>query len=269
MRRVIGDSFDVYFHLWSTGAPHWEREKRLWEAEEAKKWTTVCSSGLKKTAKSKSHSVSSKRVRFAPQIVSASPVQSRHQSILFGAFRTPVNTLDDQFQPFVVNAFKPVHVGSSSVNVLRSDQLGTRQQPTKLLFPKSTLKKNVNSFLGPSSLAAVNSLYSVKRGYRELVPLNSSWCSRCLRKGHSIRMCQFTIRCLICFNYGHRASQCISKSRGASRWKPKSGEFCYTKSSPRLCWKPKAGYRGPNSKRLDESSENAFTPSRESQPPIS
>jgi hypothetical protein len=39
LRRFIGDSFDVYFHLWSNGAPHWEREKRLWEAEEAKQWT--------------------------------------------------------------------------------------------------------------------------------------------------------------------------------------------------------------------------------------
>lgn len=33
LRRVIGSSFDVYFHLWSNGAPHWEREKRLWEIE--------------------------------------------------------------------------------------------------------------------------------------------------------------------------------------------------------------------------------------------
>lgn len=29
LRRVIGSSFDIYFHLWSNGAPHWEREKRL------------------------------------------------------------------------------------------------------------------------------------------------------------------------------------------------------------------------------------------------
>lgn len=29
LRRVIGKVFDVYFHLWSNGAPHWEREKRL------------------------------------------------------------------------------------------------------------------------------------------------------------------------------------------------------------------------------------------------
>jgi hypothetical protein len=38
LRRFIGTSFDVYFHLWSNGAPHWEHENRLWEAEEARKW---------------------------------------------------------------------------------------------------------------------------------------------------------------------------------------------------------------------------------------
>ena len=29
LRRFIGTCFDVYFHLWSNGAPHWEREKFL------------------------------------------------------------------------------------------------------------------------------------------------------------------------------------------------------------------------------------------------
>ena len=33
LRHFIGSHFDVYFHLWSNGAPHWEREKLLWEQE--------------------------------------------------------------------------------------------------------------------------------------------------------------------------------------------------------------------------------------------
>ena len=33
LHRFIGSYFDVYFHLWSNGAPHWEREKLLWEQE--------------------------------------------------------------------------------------------------------------------------------------------------------------------------------------------------------------------------------------------
>ena len=31
LKRFIGDCFYVYFFLWSNGAPHWEREKFLWE----------------------------------------------------------------------------------------------------------------------------------------------------------------------------------------------------------------------------------------------
>ena len=41
LRRVISSCFDVYFHLWSNGAPHWEREKFLWEQEQLKEWTVV------------------------------------------------------------------------------------------------------------------------------------------------------------------------------------------------------------------------------------
>lgn len=44
LRRFIGKSFDVYFHLWSNAVPHWERENRLKEEEEEeKKWTKILS----------------------------------------------------------------------------------------------------------------------------------------------------------------------------------------------------------------------------------
>jgi hypothetical protein len=36
LRRVISSSFDVYFHLWNNGTPHWEKEKRVWEIEQEK-----------------------------------------------------------------------------------------------------------------------------------------------------------------------------------------------------------------------------------------
>jgi hypothetical protein len=29
LRRIIDSCFDIYLHLWSNGAPHWEREKRI------------------------------------------------------------------------------------------------------------------------------------------------------------------------------------------------------------------------------------------------
>jgi hypothetical protein len=63
LKRFIGSCFDVYFFLWSNGAPHWEREKFLWEQEQLKEWTHLQSKRNKKgSVKEKSQ----KRVRFAP-----------------------------------------------------------------------------------------------------------------------------------------------------------------------------------------------------------
>jgi hypothetical protein len=53
LHRVITSMFDVYFHLWSNGAPHWEREKRLWEIEQEKERTTVLSKSSKREEKKK------------------------------------------------------------------------------------------------------------------------------------------------------------------------------------------------------------------------
>lgn len=76
LRRFIGKSFDINFHLWSKGAPHWEREKRLREAEEAKNWTTVL---LKKQRRLASKSCSSsKKVRFAERLIQASLIIKHH-----------------------------------------------------------------------------------------------------------------------------------------------------------------------------------------------
>jgi hypothetical protein len=54
LRRFIGRSFDIYFHLWSNGAPHWEREKRLWEQAEELRWSKVLSKSQRKNLKKKS-----------------------------------------------------------------------------------------------------------------------------------------------------------------------------------------------------------------------
>lgn len=91
MRRFIGSSFDIYFHLGNNGVPHWEREKRLWEAEE-KKWTKVL---LKRQSKSKK---STKIVSFAENLVQSSPKVKAtppvlvSQSIRFGSFQVNINS---------------------------------------------------------------------------------------------------------------------------------------------------------------------------------
>ena len=88
IRRVIGSCFDIYFHLWSNGAPHWERGKCIWEQEQALEWTLV-----QHSPKKRAHATPAKRVRFAPKLVQDPPTrmhQPKLDSIRIGAFDVPL-----------------------------------------------------------------------------------------------------------------------------------------------------------------------------------
>ena len=94
LRHVIGSCFDVYFHLWSNGAPNWEREKFLWELEQEKEWTFVQRS---RPPRNRRANVLGKRVRFADKLVHDSPVlkhQPKQEFIRFGDFSVPIPVSD-------------------------------------------------------------------------------------------------------------------------------------------------------------------------------
>jgi len=78
LRRITTSYFDLYFHLWNNGTPHWEREKRTWELEQAKEWTLIMSKSAKREEKKKAQI---KRVRFAQQIVQA-PAKPKSPSLV-------------------------------------------------------------------------------------------------------------------------------------------------------------------------------------------
>ena len=123
LRRFTGRSFDVYFHLWSNGAPHWEREKRLWEEEERKLWSTVVSKHQKKQTKS----ASKKKVHFANNLLARSPVsKSRPSEVIsalkFGSFK--VDILPER------HALRPI---------LRSSSISGPDRSNDELFPVETV----------------------------------------------------------------------------------------------------------------------------------
>lgn len=91
LRRTMTLSFDVYFHLWNNGTPHWEHEKRAWEIEQEKEWTLVLSKSSKKEAKKKENL---KRVHFAKPIVQPPP-KVKHQPVISVAF----GSFSSQFDP--------------------------------------------------------------------------------------------------------------------------------------------------------------------------
>jgi hypothetical protein len=135
LRRFIGRSFDVYFHLWSNGAPHWECEKRIWEEEEAKQWSTV----LTRRQKKKEEKSSAKSVRFAKNLVQLSPkVKSRPRElrsvIKIGEFDLDLSgeILEDQFK---------FHTSSYSDTVADSDVVS------------GILKKNVDQHISEPAVS--------------------------------------------------------------------------------------------------------------------
>jgi hypothetical protein len=87
LRRVITSQFDVYFHLWSNGMPNWEREKRLWEEEQEKEWSTV----LSKSTKNSIRKANNKRVSFPKHLVQKALCKPAQPNglIQFGSFLVP------------------------------------------------------------------------------------------------------------------------------------------------------------------------------------
>jgi len=88
LRRVISSQFDVYFHLWNNGMPNWEREKRIWEKEQEKEWSTVLSKSTKRSIKK----ANNKRVSFAKTLVQMPPEKPAQplSLIRFGSHLVPL-----------------------------------------------------------------------------------------------------------------------------------------------------------------------------------
>jgi len=240
LRRFIGETFDVYFYLFNNGVPHWEREKRLWEEEEAKKWTLVLSKCQKRNAKSQSANASAKKVCFAPKLVLSSPVKKFApptpgvQLISFGEFKTSVDIYDSSFEPFTVlppENGRALH-NSAQFNLVQLEfvsedrpvQKTARRPPLDSSFIKSALKKDILSanLISGSVPSADNYEHSNKAEDWGISRFNSAQCFNCLRRGHLSRDYRYIVRCLKCYNYGHRAKHCLFKPRRRLCWRPKS-----------------------------------------------
>ena len=80
-------TFDIYFHLWNNGTPHWEKGKRAWKIELENEWTRVMSKNEKRALKKQENA--HKRVKFA-EIAQSSPKATPIVSS-FGSFTTTID----------------------------------------------------------------------------------------------------------------------------------------------------------------------------------
>lgn len=207
LRRFIGTSFDVYFHLWNNGVPHWEREKRLWEEEQEKEWTTILSKKQKKQLKIPPHPP--KKVRFAKKLVQDSP-PAKHCPVLMNTFKVgsftisiPVEGRPTSDTPVQVDV--PVQ---SVFDRLKSD-LGV---PCSSEIPCSSDIPNDQSMAAKISDLRQNNL-----NFEDAIQS----CANCLGLGHAARNCSSPVRCKSCWHNGHRARKCFLGRRPKTSWKPK------------------------------------------------
>jgi hypothetical protein len=208
LRRITTAYFDVYFHLWNNGVPHWEREKRVWEIEQEKEWNLVLSISAKEARKKKNL----KRVHFAKPIVQPPP-KVKHQpviSIVFGSF--PAQIVPSTTSGRSVFGSPPI---------LRCHPDGNSNKPTITAPSKAQSNgpvPNSNSIPKP-----------VGRSLR---------CFRCLELGHTRRFCLSKVRCSLCFDLGHIKRRCPAKVRPKPIWvwMPKARS---TDAEPQLTWRPK------------------------------
>jgi hypothetical protein len=222
LKRVISSCFDVYFHLWNNGTPRWEREKRAWELEQEKEWSTILSKRAKREVKAAARSADkvTKKVHFAKKLVQSS-LKNKFEPpscISFGSFSTTLDPIEPKKLIFSNRCCtSPPHHRSepSSVQPER-ENLGPTNQPQQLeTIQNSDHEEN-------SSLVLARDLAQQR-------------CVRCLAWGHLRPACRSSIRCLQCFNYGHTKKWCLSRVKPNWVWLPKSTSHAFvTQARPKL-----------------------------------
>lgn len=229
LRRVTTPMFDLYFHLWNNGTPHWEREKRAWEIEQEKEWTKVLSKSSKREAKKKEKD--QRHVHFAKNLIQSPPkVKFLPQipsqiSLTFGAFSCSVHPSTATMKHLVFgeqSCSAPERSGASSP---MGHQVQNEFPVNMAITAEDNELKVSNSILNPQNQAL--------------------YCARCLVWGHSRSTCTSSVRCRRCFKLGHIKRQCYARLQPVYSWRPKSvptprnGLELTTHTRPVLFWRPK------------------------------
>lgn len=227
--------------MWSNGAPHWECEKRLWEAEEEKKWSEVLSRRQKQAAKKSS---SSKVVGFDKNLIQQSPkVKSRPRELVSSIKVGSVSIdLSAEFGSSKCSSVLPGILKSTTYEIVHeTDDVLHKEVDCSDQIPQDSLNIGLNDpsqDQGQSSDELVISISnSNPTDWHFKIPAavirarRFGDCTRCFGTDHNRFNCKSAIRCAGCFNYGHKFRYCVTKSRPKVCWWAKS--FCLTQEPTR------------------------------------
>jgi len=259
-RRIVAESFDVYFHLWRDGGPNWTKELKKWQQEEDSQWTLVTSKKKKKKKKSFVKSVifneqielPSPEIKSRPNHNQAAPIKPviapSTFAIRIGSVLCP---LDSGTKSQVSSAINDDNSNQGPLIVLKQQQVAQ----TSSCLPNPCFQiPNSGAVVVDGTVAAHNSTshlpspqfpkgnQSTPTGHHEPtsawlqhsartsqsahtshhLPKRSKCCYRCLSPRHLIRFCRGRIRCRFCYRQGHIEKQCYTKQAiNRDVWRPK------------------------------------------------
>lgn len=191
-------SFAIFFFLWEGAGSNWRKEYDLWISEQEAEWTTVGSKFSKRSYEeiAKSKPVSKKSVFLHLNY----PARYYEKFLDF----SPVRWISDP-------------LFSSNSNPRRRNSRPFSRWIHKNLSPES----HDASILGPAPVASqaylVPPLASSSFSNSKAGP---TLCSRCLGLSHLWKDCRGSTRCLLCYNYGHLSSSCLSKAHLRHFYRP-------------------------------------------------
>lgn len=141
-----------------------------------------------------------------------------------------------------VHSVQPISSIQFASSIFELGQTSGSKSPLEAPYQlKPAIKKrfsNETLNLGAGFFVSDQSQIIIANG-RQFSLGGAAQCPRCLRKGHNNKSCSYPIRCLCCYNYGHREKQCLNKLKWRVQWKPKSLSGDKVAFGPKLQWKPK------------------------------
>jgi hypothetical protein len=212
LKRITSEHFDIYFHMWRDGGANWELEWQRWEKEEEDSWTTRISRKAKRK-------MATKKVSFHRKLVQDSPMHKSRPRELSSVIK-----IGDIFCPFTSSP--RTAFGRHSVSWERnwnSEPSSSHSHEAKTLDVSvhgvfQNLKRDLCINNHSAQVAISQPPKQLIDGHPpQCERFNFSpnpatrFCFKCLSPEHLVKECRGEIRCVYCFNYGHRARFCAKR----------------------------------------------------------
>lgn len=197
LRSFICKDYHARFHLWRDGGPNWQREWRLWSAEQNSEWTLVPRKSKKQSAaRSKPVKTVSSPKLVNPPRVSSSLKPNITKSLYLSLVHSSKGA-DSKFQ---------------TKNVIPVKSIFARLRFPEITVGKTPVRAQRNCD-PPLSADKKNSILDR--------PKTPPFCDHCLSHGHREFECVNMVKCASCRKLNHRAAVCWNKKK-AHVWRPKT-----------------------------------------------